>query len=91
MCLSCRKSHLEHGFPLLIATPPTIMGYVHRLGQSQGCELCGLAERSRTRQLNGVPTGMGALGASIFWFNRAEAAGSARWIAGQLGDAEKIR
>ena len=88
---SCRKSRSEHGFPLLIATPPTIMGYVHRLGQSQGCELCGLAERSRTRQLNGVPKGMGALGASIFWFNGAKQQVQRGRIAGQLGDAEKIR
>lgn len=39
----------------LIAYPPATPdhGYVHRLGQSQGCELRGLGERGRTRQLNG--------------------------------------
>lgn len=38
--------------------------YVHRLGQSQGCELRGLAERDGPGSST-VHRGMGALGASI--------------------------
>jgi hypothetical protein len=40
-----------------IANHPTTAdhGYVHRLGQSQDCELRGLGARGRTRQLNVVP------------------------------------
>jgi hypothetical protein len=39
--------------------------YIHRLGQSQDCELRGLAERNRTRQLNGGP-GNGRVGGVHF-------------------------
>lgn len=71
------------------------------MGQSQDCELRGLAERGRTRQLNGV-RGMDALGASISWLrDGAPGAKLPVWVSsrlylqpggrGQLGDAENIR
>ena len=56
----------EHGGAIFIAYPVDSRDhrYVHRLGQSQGCELCGLAERAGPGSST-VSDGMGALGAPI--------------------------
>jgi hypothetical protein len=68
--------------------------YIHRLGQSQDCELRGLAERNRTRQLNGGP-GNGRVGGVHFVVKgQVECPGRLSFQmvrSGQLGDAEKIR
>jgi hypothetical protein len=71
--------------------------YIHRLGQSQDCELRGLAERNRTRQLNGDP-GNGRVGGVHFvvkgkgdWWNARGGLPFHMVHSGQLGDAEKIR
>ncbi len=70
---------------------PTDHGYVHRLGQSQDCELRGLGARGRTRQLNGNTERMGALGASIFPLNTGVPGVSRGAKFGRLHDAEILR
>lgn len=84
-----------------IAYPPDTHDhlYIHRLGQSQDCELRGLAERTGPGSSTVRQHGMGALGASIAGPG-TQPGGALRVLPGtfenkpfpgQLGDAEKFR